>query len=392
MSEHSLKIAILSPHTTHMGDTRSMPNLAKGLSELGHKVDLLQSWREWSDVSDSDPQSGVRVVSLRTRWFAPVLPNVSFISSWASYRIALAVLALAMMPGLIWYLLRAKPDVLIVRMATVPTILVVKLLRFRTRVLVSTGGIPQPSRFRNFLWPLVYTRADGVVASAPGVKQVICQMSGIDEQEIELVWDPVLDDELIVAGRLSAEHKWFVDDGPPVVMSLGRLTRQKDYLTLIRAFGKASDKVNARLVIFGDGEQKTMLDDEVARLNLSDSVDLPGFTSLPYAHLSSCAIFVLSSIWEGSSHSLIEAQGLGISSITTDCPSGQREIAMDGETAKIVPVGEVDAMASAIESLLNDSEGANRLSKNALENADRFKVGPVSRQWEKLLVELVGKK
>ena len=392
MTDRPLKIAFLSPHTKYMGDTRSLPTLARELTKLGHEVDLLQAWKEWQhlDLSDSNPD--FRVVSLRTRWFAPVLPNISKISPWASYRLLMAVLAFAMMPGLIWYLWRQKPDVLMVRMLTMPVIIAVKSLRIRTRVVVSTGGMPQRSFIRNRLWPLVYTKADGFVASAPGVAEMISLTSGVDKNEIDVFWDPVLDDEMLAAAQNQTTHKWFGDGGAPIVMSLGRLTRQKDYITLVRAFGLAVKRVDARLVIFGDGEQREMLEDEVRNLGITDRVDFPGFTDSPFGHLKQCAVFALSSRWEGSSHALIEAQGLGVPSVTTDCPSGQREIAMDGETALVVPVGDPAALADAMVRLISDRPEADRLSVNALKNSDRFKPANIGILWEKKIADLVNRR
>lgn len=388
MTESPLKIAFLSPHRSYMGDTRSIPTLAEELSKFGHRVDLLEAWKEWQHLDYSEHDSGVRVVSLRTRWFAPVLPNVSKISSWASYRIYMAVIAFAMMPGLIWYLLRQKPDVLVVRMLTSPVIVTVKLLRIRTKILVSTGGMPRPSTVRNRLWPSVYTRADGIVASAPGVADMISSISGVDRNEIEVIWDPVLDDDALASAADETSHKWFGDGGVPIVISLGRLTRQKDFRTLVRAFGLVSKNVDARLVIFGDGEEREMLEAEIDELGISENVDMPGFTNSPFAYLRQCDVFVLSSIWEGSSHALIEAQGLGVPSVTTDCPSGQKEIAMDGESALVVPVGDVGALAAAMGELITDRAVADRLSLSALKYADRFKPAVVSKLWEKRIVDL----
>jgi glycosyltransferase involved in cell wall biosynthesis len=373
-----------------MGDTRSIPTLAHELTKLGHEVDLLQAWKEWQHLDPPSHDSGFGVVSLRTRWFVPVLPNISKISAWASYRIYMAVIALAMMPGLIWYLKRRKPDVLVVRMLTTPVILAVKLLQIRTRVLVSTGGMPRQSAFRNWLWPLVYPRADGIVASAPGVAEMIGRISGVEVSDIDVLWDPVLDDEAMSSAQNTATHKWFVDEGAPIVMALGRLSRQKDFITLVRAFDHTSKRVDARLVIFGEGEERKMLEAEVHRLGLGEKVDFPGFIDEPFAHLKKCSVFVLSSLWEGSSHALIEAQGLGVPSVTTDCPSGQREIAMDGETALVIPVGDSDAMGDAIARLISDQTEANRISRNAVDNSSRFRPQTVSIQWEKKIIGLVG--
>ncbi|MCH8309756.1 MAG: glycosyltransferase [Chloroflexi bacterium] len=177
-----------------------------------------------------------------------------------------------------------------------------------------------------------------------------------------------------------------------LVMSLGRLTRQKDYITLVRAFGLAGKRVDARLVIFGDGEQREMLEDEVRNLGIMDRVDFPGFTDSPFGHLKRCAVFALSSRWEGSSHALIEAQGLGVPSVTTDCPSGQREIAMDGETALVVPVGDPAALADAMVRLISDRPEADRLSANALKNSDRFKPANIGILWEKKIADLVNRR
>lgn len=390
MTVHSLVIAIISPHREYMGDTRSIPLLARALSKLGHKVDLLEAWQEWNHVDQPSGETGVTVVNLRTRWFAPILPNVSKISKWASYRISATVMFLGMIPGLIWYLHRSKPDVLIVRMLTGPTILVVKLVRPQVKLLVSASGMPRPSALRNVLWPLVYGRADGYIAAAPGVARMISEISKISETDISILWEAVVDDHMLELSELTPDHEWFSDGSRPVVMGLGRLTRQKDFVTLIRAFAKARQSTCARLVIFGEGEDRAALEREVYRLNSQSVVDMPGFVNNPYSHFRNCTVFVLSSIWESSNHSLIEAQGVGVPSITTDCPSGQNEIAMDGETALVVPVGDVDAMAEAIECLLTDQKQAKRLSVSAVKHSVRFRPEHVAKEWEAKIYSLLG--
>jgi glycosyltransferase involved in cell wall biosynthesis len=384
-----MKIAIIAPHREYMGDTRSIPMLGKALSKLGHSVDLLEAWQEWNQVQWSSDKTGVRVVNLRTRWFAPVLPNISKISEWASYRIAAAVMFLAMIPGLIWYLYRSNPDVLIVRMLTGPTILVAKFFRPQVKILVSASGMPRHSPIRNVLWPMAYNKADGYIAAAPGVARMLSDISNVPESDISVLWEAVVDDRMLELAELVPDHKWFSAGTVPVVMGLGRLTRQKDFRTLIRAFAKVRQSISARLVIFGEGEDRSALEKEISRLHLQDDVDLPGFVTNPYSHFRNCKVFVLSSIWESSNHSLIEAQGVGVPSITTDCPSGQEEIAMDGETALVVPVGDVSVMAEAIERLLTDRNEAARIVTNAVKHSVRFRPEYVAKEWEAKIYSLM---
>jgi glycosyltransferase involved in cell wall biosynthesis len=389
MNKKSLKIAVLSPHVGTMGDTRSLPMLARGLSDLGHSVDLLQSWKEWNHVGALGADSKINIVSLKSRWFLPVLPNISRISSWASYRVSMAALFFALIPGLVWYLYREKPDVLIVRMVTGPIILIVKFFRPKVKVIVSSSGLPRHSRFRDTIWPFLYGKADGFIVAAPGVAEMVSDISKIPVSEIAVLWEAVIDDEMVELAKDEPTHPWFSDGGAPVVMGMGRFTRQKDLKTLIQAFAKARRSTDMRLVIFGEGEERNFLQAEINRLGLDNDVDLPGFIDNPYSHLASCDVFVLSSIWESSCHSLIEAQGLGVPSITTDCPSGQSEIALEGDSALVVPVGDSDAMGDAIARLVIDREEADRLGSNALENSHRFWPDTVSKEWEKKIVDVI---
>jgi glycosyltransferase involved in cell wall biosynthesis len=392
MNKKPLKIAVLSPHVGTMGDTRSLPMLARGLANLGHNVDLLQSWKEWKRVGSSNADSKISVVSLKSRWFLPVLPNISKISSWASYRVSMAALFFALIPGLVWYLYREKPDVLIVRMVTGPIILVVKFFRPKVKVIVSSSGIPSHSRFRDKIWPFLYGKADGYIVAAPGVAEMVSDISNIPVSKITVLWEAVIDDEIVDLAKQEPTHPWFSDGGSPVVMGMGRLTRQKNFKTLIQAFAKARNSTDMRLVILGEGEERELLQAEIHRLGLDNDVDLPGFIDNPYSHLASCDLFVLSSIWESSCHSLIEAQGLGVPSITTDCPSGQREIALEGDSAIVVPVGDPDTMGDAIARLVVDRVEADRLGNNALENSQRFWPDTVSKEWEKKIVDVVNSK
>jgi glycosyltransferase involved in cell wall biosynthesis len=152
------------------------------------------------------------------------------------------------------------------------------------------------------------------------------------------------------------EHPWFGPGLPAVILSVGRLTSQKDFCTLIKAFAKVRQTNPSRLLILGDGEDRSALETLVDQLGLREDVSLPGFVANPYPYMTRADVFVLSSRWEGLPGVLIEALYCGAPLVSTDCPSGPREILADGKYGKLVPVGNMDRLAQAIEATLNSKK------------------------------------
>jgi glycosyltransferase involved in cell wall biosynthesis len=136
-------------------------------------------------------------------------------------------------------------------------------------------------------------------------------------------------------------------------LGAGRLARQKDFRTLIRAFARVHAERHYRLVILGEGNDRAPLEALAVKLGLKDDIDLPGFVTNPFAYMSKAALFVLSSAWEGFGNVLAEAMALGVPVVSTDCPSGPREILQDGRYGPLVPVGDACALAKAMIDVLD---------------------------------------
>jgi glycosyltransferase involved in cell wall biosynthesis len=149
------------------------------------------------------------------------------------------------------------------------------------------------------------------------------------------------------------EHPWFRPGEPAVILALGRLVPQKDFGMLIRAFAQVRRARAARLLILGEGPERDGLAAAIAENGLQDDVQLPGWTVNPYPYMARSRLFVLSSRWEGLPTVLIEALFCGVEVVSTDCPSGPREILDGGRYGALVPVGDVDALAEAMERALS---------------------------------------
>src|SRR5690606_7026139 len=148
-------------------------------------------------------------------------------------------------------------------------------------------------------------------------------------------------------------HTWLAGDGPPVVLGVGSLTPRKDFPTLLRAFARSSN-VESRLIILGEGPERATLESLAQELGISDRVRLPGFVANPFAYMARANVYVLSSTLEGLPGSLVQARACRCPSVGTDCPSGPAGILRDGEGGPRVPIGDREAMATAIDHGLAD--------------------------------------
>ena len=252
-------------------------------------------------------------------------------------------------------------------------------------------GMPmqQALRRRNFLkrWlrqsyiRFSYHRADVVIANAKGVAEDISVVTGIPFSQIKILPNPTVGPLLFKKAKEDIEHPWLKEGEPPVIMGIGRLAKQKDFPTLIKAFALVNKKRDCRLMILGEGKERRALEQLIEELGISDSVSLYGFCPNPFALLKKASLFVLSSAWEGLPNVLIEAMALGIPLVAADCKSGPREILDGGKYGKLVEVGNVEQMAEAILNTL-----ANPPSKAFLQQgAERYNASKCTYQYIKAL-------
>jgi glycosyltransferase involved in cell wall biosynthesis len=190
--------------------------------------------------------------------------------------------------------------------------------------------------------------ADEIVAVSHGVADDLAHTTGVPRDRITVIYNPVITPGLAAEAAAPSPHEWLDDPDHPVVLGVGRLTRQKNFPALIEAFEIVRRERNARLVILGEGPERPALEAQVRERGLRDDALLPGFVPNPHAYMARAAVFALSSDWEGLPTVLIESLATGTPVVATDCMSGPREILQDGKLGALVPVGDVGALAKAL--------------------------------------------
>ncbi len=327
------RVALFMAYLGGGGAERVMFNLASGLVKYGLSVDFVIG-KVWGPHIEKVP-SEVQVVDLASS------------SIWQTTQ------------ALTRYLKKEQPVALLSAQhyANEMAIWAKHLARVKTRVVVSehntlSQSIQQTSKTRKYLIPFlvryVYPWADGIVTVSQGVAQDLSEYTGLPIHRITTIYNSVLNPQIQEKANVLLEHPWFSPGEPPVILGVGKLEAQKDFPTLIKAFAQVRDIRPARLMILGWGPERPHLEALIQELHLEKDVALAGYVENPYCYMARAKVFVLSSAWEGLPTVLIEAMGVGTPVVSTDCPSGAREILKEGKYGFLSPVRDSKALAESI--------------------------------------------
>jgi glycosyltransferase involved in cell wall biosynthesis len=172
----------------------------------------------------------------------------------------------------------------------------------------------------------------------------------------------------------------------PVVCSVGRLTSQKDFALLIRAFAHVTKHCNALLKIAGTGPEKEPLEALITELGLQQHVTLLGFVEYAEELIASSDVFVMTSIWEGFPATLVESMVLGTPVISVNCESGPAELIEHGVTGMLVDQRDPIAIGEAIMRMLGDTQERQAMSRSAQERVQQFSLDSTVTELESLLL------
>jgi len=336
MQARPIKHICIYPEVLVSGIGRYAINLSEALIDQGVQVDLFLT-QDIGDLKDQKPK-GARVLMGGGSTKKSLKP-------------------------LFEYLRQEKPDALITahNHVNVSSILVKKLAFVPTQIMVTLHTAmskddhslkPRVKRVTRELCRFGYPFADHIVAVSNAVAEDTAEHLSISRKKIDVAYNPVFSPELLDLANEKPNHPYY-QSNDPIFISIGRLTEQKDYFTLIEAFAKLRKDRPAKLIILGEGEDREGLETLIEKLELSNDVSLPGFVDNPYAFLAASTAFVSSSAWEGLPTVVIEALAFAVPVVATDCPGGTSEILEAGRYGELVPVADSAALAEGMLKILD---------------------------------------
>ncbi len=268
-----------------------------------------------------------------------------------------------------------RPDVLVSFLTKNNLLAALACLGTPTPLICSERNNPErqdANRLWNLLLKVGYRRADFIVCQTNAIRR--CFPRSVRDRLV-VIYNPI-------AGF---DRDPDADDAR-TLCAVGRLTPQKGFPHLIDAFAKVADRhPEWNLTIWGNGEIRAALEQQVEQMGLGGRISLPGTTEQPGDWARHATIFVQSSLYEGFGNALGEALASGLPVVATDCDFGPAEMIASGENGVLVPVQDADAMADAIAGLITDHALRSSYGAMAKVSMRKFEPAAILSRWDDLI-------
>ena len=296
------KILYWSPHINkEVATVKAVFNSAHSLSKYSDNFRpiIINAFGEWDDYSEKLKTSNIGSIKI----FNWKIRNP--INGFWKSRLFYIIFSLVIFLPLIKIINKEKPEYVIIHLITIP-VLIASFFFKNTKFILRISGYPQLNTFRRFLWKILSKKLYSIFTPTLLTRELLIKKNIFSKNKIFLLRDPIV--EISIIAKLKKKKINDLPNTIKYVISIGRLTKQKNFPFLIRSFSKIRKKLNnIKLVIIGSGEEELKLLRLIARLKLEDCVILMKYKTNIFNYLSNSALFVLTSEWEDPGFVLIEA-------------------------------------------------------------------------------------
>ena len=196
---------------------------------------------------------------------------------------------------------------------------------------------------KQFIFSYFFKKADKIIVNSKDFKKEMDKKYSIDTH---CILNPFIFNKIKKESKVKTD-KIFSKNALKLI-SVGRLTLQKDFITLFKAISIIKER-KVELIVIGKGSEKEKLENFIKNNNLTNRIKLIGYKKNPFKYINQAEIFILTSIFEGSPNVLIEAQYLKKYVISTNCPTGPREILSNGKYGSLVKIGDFKSISKILQ-------------------------------------------
>ena len=377
-----MKIAMIGTSLFHQGAEYVLAALARGMAAHGHDVSVILSkyhddWQKaHPDWKPFELGAAVKVIVLPTRRGRESVFSLRKVLKTGRFDVVLNHASTFCYPMIVSAILMRHRPVLI-------------HVEHLGGVGVNARGLKIEPRntLRGRLFQVLKRRLDAQFTVSEGTANAITRMTGFLRSKVYTVYNPGIDEVFERKRQEVPSHPWLREVTLPVVVAAGAFAECKNYVLLLKAWAEVIKRVNARLIIFGDGGLRSEYERLINELGIVDAVSLPGFTNNLPAELKAASCFVVSSLIESFSVVLVEALACGVPVVSTDCPYGPREILEGGKNGILVENDNENALADGIFQVLSGNG-----VKPGPSMVERFTIGAVVERYERAIEDVQRKR
>ena len=312
------KIYYWAPFIYKVATVKSIINSASSLSKYSKKYEpiILNTLGEWDEYKNILNKNNIEIYQLTKSKFLKNIKSDGFLRSRTAY---LYIIFRTIIP-LIVFLKKKTPTYLMIHLMTSIPLFVNLFFRNKTKFILRISGLPKLTLLRKLLWKLNIPYLFRIFSPTIDTKKDIEKKFLIDEKKICLLRDPIISNKEIVEKKKENQIEY-----KDYYLSIGRLTKQKNFIFLLKAISKLENE-NFKLLILGEGEQLIYLKNLIIKNGLTKKVFLLGYQRNVYKYLKNAKALICTSLWEDPGFFLIESGYCNIPVISSDCPNGPKEI------------------------------------------------------------------
>ncbi len=299
--------------------TNSINSLRKYDKNNKYKTFIIDSSGEWQEKLDR--VSGINIIKLYKRNYYKFLPKGNFLKSRFSQMI-IFILNFNLLRRLLH---KEKPDFLIAHLIISLPLILFFFFKFETKLIIRISGTPKLNKFRKFFWTLFSKNVHIVTCPTQSTLKKLDTLKIFPKEKLKLLYDPILNINSINKKKKEKIDSRFFKFN--YILSIGRLTKQKNFSLLIGAFKEiVKEYPNLKLIILGEGEDRKNLENLIKNLDLKNIVFLEGYKKNVFNYLYNCECYISSSLYEDPGFTLIESGFLNKPVIAADSNTGPSEI------------------------------------------------------------------
>ena len=312
-----MNIVYWCPYLTNVATIRSVLNSYNSLKKSEFVPFIINSCGEWQFYDKN-----YKLINFLSNFnLHKYLPKEGFLKS----RISFIIISIISILPLLIFLKKKKPKFLVIHLLTSLPLIINSLFKIETKVILRISGLPRLSFFRKCLWKWAGKKVYAITVPTEETYLNLKHENIFDEKKLHLLRDPVIDPSRI-------EKNIHINDNflnKKFLLSVGRLTKQKNHSFLIKNFFRIEkDHKDLELIILGEGEMRKKLENIINKCNLNNKVHLLGFQN-PEPYYKNAYCFISCSLWEDPGFAMIEAAYFNCSIISSDCKSGPKEFISD---------------------------------------------------------------
>ena len=381
MSKLNLKHKIFywSPFLVPIATPKAVVNSAKALQKYGKNYDcsIINFFGEFNSFQEDLKIRNIKLVNFFNERFIKFLPKHGKLQSRFSF---ILIFIFSFLP-LKKLLSNQKPEYLIVQLITSLPMILILLFKFRTKFILRISGLPRINFFRKFLWKIALKKFYLVTCPTKATYDYIKSLKIAEDHKIKLLYDPIIEVKTVNLKKKEVNFK----EIKKYYLAVGRLTKQKNFLFLCKAFHKVVLKYpELKLIIAGEGEDKDSILSYIEKNNLKKNISLIGYVDNIFPLMVNAEAFILSSLWEDPGFVLIEAAFCRTLIFSSNCTTGPKEIIKDNVNGILYESNNVESFVDKFDLLISKKYNYNLLLNNLI-NSKKFSQFNHFKSFQKIL-------